>query len=180
MNQYLSIGKVSKMKNVSIKSLRYYDKIGILKPAFVNAETNYRYYTEEQLYLLDAVRQKHISAQHAVMIFMQNAGGIGDIDSPLLCGNEKFENILSVIFRCIHVFQRNGHDRPGRECILVKTIRQHQAGFAFRYTHMAGSVQEEMKEVLRSNSFCIIETDTSSARNKKNGYPFELQYLVDA
>ena len=55
MNQYLSIGKVSKMKNVSIKSLRYYDKIGILKPAFVNAETNYRYYTEEQLYLLDAV-----------------------------------------------------------------------------------------------------------------------------
>ena len=55
MNQYLSIGKVSKMKNVSIKSLRYYDKIGILKPAFINAETNYRYYTEEQLYLLDAV-----------------------------------------------------------------------------------------------------------------------------
>ena len=37
MNQYLSIGKVSKMKNVSIKSLRYYDKIGILKPAFINS-----------------------------------------------------------------------------------------------------------------------------------------------
>ena len=45
MNQYLSIGKVSKLKNVSIKSLRYYDKIGILRPAFVNAETNYSYYT---------------------------------------------------------------------------------------------------------------------------------------
>ncbi|MDE5598176.1 MAG: MerR family transcriptional regulator, partial [Lachnospiraceae bacterium] len=55
MSQYLSIGKVSKLKNVSIKSLRYYDKIGILKPAFVNTETNYRYYTEEQLYLLDAI-----------------------------------------------------------------------------------------------------------------------------
>lgn len=55
MNKYLSIGKVSKLKNVSIKSLRYYDKIGILKPAFVNTETNYRYYTEEQLYLLDAI-----------------------------------------------------------------------------------------------------------------------------
>ena len=55
MNQYLSIGKVSKLKNVSIKSLRYYDRIGILKPAFVNTDTNYRYYTEEQLYLLDAI-----------------------------------------------------------------------------------------------------------------------------
>ena len=49
MSQYMSIGKVSKLKNVSIKSLRYYDQIGILKPAFVNTETNYRYYTEDQL-----------------------------------------------------------------------------------------------------------------------------------
>jgi DNA-binding transcriptional MerR regulator len=55
MSQYLSIGKVAKLKNVSIKSLRYYDQIGILKPAFVNTETNYRYYTEDQLYLLDAI-----------------------------------------------------------------------------------------------------------------------------
>ena len=55
MSQYMSIGKVSKLKNVSIKSLRYYDQIGILKPAFVNTETNYRYYTESQLYLLDAI-----------------------------------------------------------------------------------------------------------------------------
>ena len=55
MSKYLSIGKVSKLKDVSIKSLRYYDKIGILKPAFVNTETNYRYYTDEQLYLLDAI-----------------------------------------------------------------------------------------------------------------------------
>ena len=55
MSQYMSIGKVSKLKNVSIKSLRYYDQIGILKPAFVNTETNYRYYTKEQLYLLDAI-----------------------------------------------------------------------------------------------------------------------------
>ncbi len=55
MSKYLSIGKVSKLKNVSIKSLRYYDRIGILKPAFVNEQTNYRYYTQEQLYLLDAI-----------------------------------------------------------------------------------------------------------------------------
>ncbi len=45
-------------------------------------------------------------------------------------------------------------------------------------THMSGSVREEMKEVLKSDSFSVIETDTSSARNKKNGYPFELQYLA--
>ncbi|MCR5033631.1 MAG: helix-turn-helix domain-containing protein [Lachnospiraceae bacterium] len=53
---YLSIGKVAKLKNVSIKSLRYYDRIGILTPAYVDKVSKYRYYTREQLYLLDAIR----------------------------------------------------------------------------------------------------------------------------
>ncbi len=56
MKGYLSIGKVSKLKNVSIKSLRYYDHIGVFRPAYINEKTNYRYYTEDQLYLLDAVQ----------------------------------------------------------------------------------------------------------------------------
>lgn len=55
MAKYLSIGKVAKLKNVSIKSLRYYDEIGVFVPAFINADTNYRYYTEEQLPMLDAI-----------------------------------------------------------------------------------------------------------------------------
>lgn len=55
MAKYLSIGKVSKLKNVSIKSLRYYDDIGVFRPAYINQSTNYRYYTEEQLPMLDAI-----------------------------------------------------------------------------------------------------------------------------
>ncbi len=55
MKGYLSIGKVSKLKHVSIKSLRYYDEIGIFKPALTDHTTGYRYYRENQLYLLDAI-----------------------------------------------------------------------------------------------------------------------------
>lgn len=55
MKGYLSIGKVAKLKNVSIKSLRYYDEIGIFKPALTDHTTGYRYYKEEQLYVLDAI-----------------------------------------------------------------------------------------------------------------------------
>ena len=36
MKEYLTIGEVSKMKGVGIKSLRYYDRLGILKPAYIN------------------------------------------------------------------------------------------------------------------------------------------------
>lgn len=55
MKGYLSIGKVSKSKNVSIKSLRYYDEIGIFKPALTDHTTGYRYYKADQLYILDAI-----------------------------------------------------------------------------------------------------------------------------
>ncbi|NTV89333.1 MAG: MerR family transcriptional regulator [Clostridiales bacterium] len=43
------IGMFSKINKVTIKTLRYYDEAGLLKPAFVDEENGYRYYTSEQL-----------------------------------------------------------------------------------------------------------------------------------
>lgn len=43
------IGMFSKMNRVTIKALRYYDDIGLLKPAQIDDFTGYRYYTSEQL-----------------------------------------------------------------------------------------------------------------------------------
>lgn len=43
------IGEFSKLSKVSEKTLRYYDRIGLLKPSEVNAYNRYRYYTTEQL-----------------------------------------------------------------------------------------------------------------------------------
>ncbi len=45
----LRIGQFSKLARVSIKTLRYYDRIGLLKPAMIDTSTLYRYYTENQL-----------------------------------------------------------------------------------------------------------------------------------
>ena len=45
----LRIGEFSKLAKISIKSLRYYDKIGLLKPAMIDSATQYRYYTIGQL-----------------------------------------------------------------------------------------------------------------------------------
>jgi MerR family transcriptional regulator, activator of bmr gene len=51
-----SIGEVSKLANISIKALRYYDKIDLFKPAYVDPETNYRYYKDSQLNHLDLIK----------------------------------------------------------------------------------------------------------------------------
>ena len=275
MYKYLSIGKVSKMKNVSIKSLRYYDKIGILKPAFVNTETNYRYYTEEQLYLLDAItlciklgiplkdlnnyvendsinlqkllydgkilaeekimdihkclealqdtlQQLSVSVSGLVKIpesrsglmlpdgFYQNTYDarliltvpLEDMDTPKYYGqyilklfvsaqqlglNAAYPSGILHEYRAgqfnRYMFLTINTDDPER----VLSNSNHQAlrllpsgCYICRKisTHMSGSVAEEMKEVLRDETYSIIETDTASSENKRNGYPFELQYHV--
>lgn len=48
----LRIGEFSKLSKTSIKLLRYYDKIGLLKPAMTDSTTQYRYYTFEQLEII--------------------------------------------------------------------------------------------------------------------------------
>lgn len=52
----LSIGELSAMSGVHINSLRYYDRIGALKPAYVDPQTNYRYYTYLQLGIVEAIQ----------------------------------------------------------------------------------------------------------------------------
>ncbi len=44
-----AIGVLSKMMDVSTDTLRYYDEIGLLKPAKTSQETGYRYYTSNQI-----------------------------------------------------------------------------------------------------------------------------------
>ena len=45
----LKIGDFSKLSRVSIRMLRYYDEIGLLKPVETDRFTDYRYYSEAQL-----------------------------------------------------------------------------------------------------------------------------------
>jgi len=49
------IGEFSKLSHVTVKTLRYYDKIGLLKPTEVDRFTNYRYYSASQLPRLNRI-----------------------------------------------------------------------------------------------------------------------------
>lgn len=52
----LTIGEISKRTGCSIKSLRYYDSIGLLKPIYVDPHTNYRYYSFEQTRMVELIQ----------------------------------------------------------------------------------------------------------------------------
>ena len=45
----LKIGEFSKLSRVSVRMLRHYDEIGLLRPAVTDPFTDYRYYREDQL-----------------------------------------------------------------------------------------------------------------------------------
>lgn len=45
----LSIGEFSKLCRVSVKTLRHYDQIGLIKPIHTDRQTGYRYYEPQQL-----------------------------------------------------------------------------------------------------------------------------------
>jgi DNA-binding transcriptional MerR regulator len=45
----LKIGDFSRLARVTVKALRYYDELGLLKPAKLDSFTGYRYYSADQL-----------------------------------------------------------------------------------------------------------------------------------
>lgn len=67
----LSIGEFSKICNVSTKTLRYYDEIGLILPNKINPENGYRYYSIEQLetmLLINRLKSYHFSLEEIKVI----------------------------------------------------------------------------------------------------------------
>jgi DNA-binding transcriptional MerR regulator len=50
-----SIGQMARLHNIPVKTLRYYDEIGLFEPYEVDPQTGYRYYTLEQFKKLDII-----------------------------------------------------------------------------------------------------------------------------
>ncbi|MGF1576305.1 MAG: MerR family transcriptional regulator [Cyanophyceae cyanobacterium] len=45
----LKIGDFSRLGQISVRMLRHYDQLGLIKPAYVDPESDYRYYSLDQL-----------------------------------------------------------------------------------------------------------------------------------
>jgi DNA-binding transcriptional MerR regulator len=49
------IGTVARLAQVSVRTLRYYDELGLLRPAWVDPDTGYRWYSPDQLQRLHRI-----------------------------------------------------------------------------------------------------------------------------
>jgi DNA-binding transcriptional MerR regulator len=57
MNPGVTIGDFSRMTLLTVKTLRYYHRVGLLEPIEVNRETGFRYYTVEQVPTAQVIRR---------------------------------------------------------------------------------------------------------------------------
>lgn len=101
-------GQFAKMANVSERTIRYYDKIGLLKPSFV-MENGYRQYSEKDFIKL----QKILALKHLGF-------SIEDI-FPMVTSNQKFEDSLNLQISLVN--SRIAHLQVLKDA-LQTTIRQ--------------------------------------------------------
>lgn len=57
MQKYFTIGETAEINGISIKTLRHYDEIGLLKPAYIDPVTKYRYYEYGQFPYIDKIKR---------------------------------------------------------------------------------------------------------------------------
>lgn len=55
MKNFFSIGELAKYQKISKQTLIFYDKIGLFRPAYVDPDNGYRYYSATQLDFLDTI-----------------------------------------------------------------------------------------------------------------------------
>lgn len=53
----LSIAELAKLRKITSETLRHYDRIGLIKPDYVDPQTNYRYYSIRQYEKLGTIRE---------------------------------------------------------------------------------------------------------------------------
>lgn len=56
MKDYFSIGEMAELFSINIRTLRYYDEIGILHPETVDPDSGYRYYSSKQFERLNTIK----------------------------------------------------------------------------------------------------------------------------
>jgi DNA-binding transcriptional MerR regulator len=71
------IGEFSKLTRVSVRMLRHYDQLGLLKPSHTDSSTSYRYYSADQL-----PRLNRILALRDLGFSLEQIGGLLDDDLP--------------------------------------------------------------------------------------------------
>jgi len=95
--QFMRIGEIAAFFNVSVKAVRIYEKRGIIKPAKIDNETGYRYYTVDQVQQLNALIELKALGFSLAEIKTIMAGGLTNDDFMAALARKKmaWQDVIS-------------------------------------------------------------------------------------
>lgn len=148
-----SIKELSDMAGVSARTLRWYDRIGLLKPAFVN-DAGYRFYGEREVDLLQQIlfyRERGMELKKIRSIIYEEGFDIMAAMEEHLCeleeqkvldmseeDYERFQNLGEEIRRRLEKAVQNGISPESEEAGRIVTLHKEWLGMTWKkYTEEA-------------------------------------------
>jgi DNA-binding transcriptional MerR regulator len=94
----MQIGRFSRLTGLTVKALRHYDQLGLLRPAAVDPETGYRLYTAEQVERAELIRQLR-----NLEVPLDDIASLLDADDPALQKRLLVEHQRRTAFRQVEL-----------------------------------------------------------------------------
>ncbi|WP_025117149.1 MerR family transcriptional regulator [Lysinibacillus fusiformis] len=93
----LSIGEFSKISHLTLKTLRYYDEIGLLKPASIDSQNNYRYYHLSQLKtaLMITRLKNYLFSLEEIKVILANSEDTDFLNAKMQTNQEKLKKYIT-------------------------------------------------------------------------------------
>ncbi len=110
----ISIGKMALLNQVTEQTLRHYDRIGLLKPAYIDDQSRYRYYNIKQSAKLDMIQYMKALGMSLKQIKQQfETKDVTTVEQMLLEQKlqteqriEKLENMKNALDTCVINYNR--------------------------------------------------------------------------
>ena len=133
----LKIGEFSKLSRISIRMLRHYDEIGLLRPVRIDAFTGYRYYGEDQLPLAGRIAA------------LRDMGfGLSAISDILACGDDP--SALECLLACREGELRDQQREVERQLRMLESLRR-----SLREEKQIMQYNVNLKTIPARNAACV-------------------------
>ena len=108
----LKIGEFSRLAHVTVKTLRHYARVGLLKPVWIDRFTGYRYYSLQQLSRLNRI------------IALKDLGFTLEQIRPMLDGSLPLDRLRTVLKRKREELSQQVQDEQARLAQVEERLRQ--------------------------------------------------------
>ena len=145
-----SIGEFSKKTATTIRTLHYYDQLGLLKPSFVT-EKGRRFYTNQDFVTLQRILTLKFlgySLEQIKEFFQKETWDLKDTLSfqrkEMIKKKEHIENVIKALDRALHVLEDRKEIEPSVFITLINTIQMEHE----QKEWLKGYIDEDLVETI--------------------------------